>query len=317
MCEVSSEKLRVVYIAGMGRSGSTILGRLLGLNEGWFCAGELSEIWHRSLEPDWLCGCGTPLNKCQFWNSVFEDAFGGIDRVPRHAVARERSRFEHYRYIPLMFAAWGRRMLASRLATYVDAIEKLYRSIAAISRSRVIVDSSKFPSYGFVVLGLIPGIEPRLVHLVRDPRAVAYSWQRRKLRTDTNSEAYMPRMTPYRSSLRWSAENIGSEALRFPGTKRSLRLRYEDFVRAPERRRDEIFGLVGEAHSQAPQATGRFDLVRDHSVSGNPDRVNTGKVILREDDEWKTAMGRWQKLMVAATTWPLLLRYGYPLLATK
>ena len=41
--------VRVLYIAGSGRSGSTILDRTLGQVDGFFSAGELCNLWGRGL----------------------------------------------------------------------------------------------------------------------------------------------------------------------------------------------------------------------------------------------------------------------------
>ena len=54
-----------------------------------------------------------------------------------------------------------------------------------------------------------------------------------------------------------------------------------------------------------------IDLRPTHSISGNPDRLRTGPVEIRLDDEWRTGMSRADHRFVTALTWPLLLRYGY------
>jgi hypothetical protein len=48
-------------------------------------------------------------------------------------------------------------------------------------------------------------------------------------------------------------------------------------------------------------------------VSGNPNRFETGAVQLRPDVEWVGRLGRSHRALVTAVTWPLLLRYRYPL----
>lgn len=42
-------EVKVLYIAGWGRSGSTILDNVLGQVEGFFSGGELSYLWERGL----------------------------------------------------------------------------------------------------------------------------------------------------------------------------------------------------------------------------------------------------------------------------
>src|SRR6476469_754930 len=54
----------VLFIAGWGRSGSTLLDRMLGQVPGVFSAGELRDIWDRGVREDRLCGCGQPFHEC-------------------------------------------------------------------------------------------------------------------------------------------------------------------------------------------------------------------------------------------------------------
>ncbi|MFT5362413.1 MAG: hypothetical protein ACI9VX_000030, partial [Dinoroseobacter sp.] len=53
----------VLFIAGMGRSGSTLLGDVLDTFDGVTAVGELHHIWGRGADENWRCGDG-PL----FWD---------------------------------------------------------------------------------------------------------------------------------------------------------------------------------------------------------------------------------------------------------
>jgi hypothetical protein len=72
------EKARVVYVAGSGRSGSTVLGQVLGAVPSWIFCGELRQGFS-ILAENRICGCGTPAQECSFWRSVVEQAFGRFD----------------------------------------------------------------------------------------------------------------------------------------------------------------------------------------------------------------------------------------------
>ena len=58
-------------------------------------------------------------------------------------------------------------------------------------------------------------------------------------------------------------------------------------------------------------------LAPTHSVAGNPNRHNTGVVLVRPDDEWATAMPLRDRLLVSALTAPGLAALGYPLMPTR
>jgi hypothetical protein len=77
----SSRRVTVLYLAGWGRSGTTVLDNVLGQTTGMFSAGELHEIWQHGLAEHRLCGCNTPLTRCDVWKRVFDESYGGFDRV--------------------------------------------------------------------------------------------------------------------------------------------------------------------------------------------------------------------------------------------
>ena len=61
--------MKVLYIAGVGRSGSTLLERMLGAVPGSVNTGELNAIFSRVASQDQRCGCGEPFSACAFWAS--------------------------------------------------------------------------------------------------------------------------------------------------------------------------------------------------------------------------------------------------------
>ena len=306
----------MLYIAGPGRSGSTILGNVLGEIEGFFHGGELNFIWEHNLIENRLCGCGAPFNRCEVWGSVFERAFGGMDGVDAREMVRLQSSGTRTRHVPLMLSPRGRRALSSRLGKYTVRLERLYRGVRESTESRVIVDSSKMPSYGYA-LGMAPGIDLYVVHLVRDPRAVAYAWLKEP-RPDADERAYMHRLNVVKSSLLWDAWNASSEMLWRGSTGRYIRLRYEDFVAEPRRVVGEILDMLDEDAGQLPFVGDRdVEFGAGHTVAGNPNRFRKGLVRLRRDDEWVSRMKSRDRTLVTLLTLPLLARYGYPVSAGK
>ncbi|MCP5113102.1 MAG: sulfotransferase, partial [bacterium] len=81
---------RILFIAGCWRSGSTLLGDLLGAVSGFCHVGELHHVWRRGLELNWLCGCGERFRSCPFWREVTAEwvADSVSDQVARLELAR-------------------------------------------------------------------------------------------------------------------------------------------------------------------------------------------------------------------------------------
>lgn len=306
-------RIKVAYIGGLGRSGSTLLDRMLGQLPGFLSAGEIRDLWQRGLVENRLCGCGTPFRECPFWSSVGQEAFGGWDRVDvAHVLSLARSLDRHSR-IPLLVAHSTWPPFDRRLREFLGTLDRLYRAIAAVGDARVIVDSSKAPSTAFVLRGM-PALDLRLVHLIRDSRGVAYSWNKKVVRPDTPGRTvYMHRYQPARIGMRWVTRNLQMEMLGRLGHP-EVRVRYEHAVTAPRLELERIVEMLDEhVDTQAYGfiADGRVRLGVNHTVMGNPVRMHQGSLQLRLDDEWRSAMSPRQRRIVSLLTRPLLRRYGY------
>ena len=147
------------------------------------------------------------------------------------------------------------------------------------------------------------------IHLVRDARAVAYSWQRAKFRPEANQvKQYMPTFPPRTSAKIWIQDNTFNGGLR-RHVDHGLLLRYEDLAAAPGQI-DRVLtdlGLPSKVRIAGEPATNR------HSVSGNPSRMSGAPAQVSLDRAWVTKMSRRDRLVVTTLTAPGLLRYGYKL----
>ena len=295
---------RVLYVAGTGRSGSTLLARILDRADGVFAAGELRYVWQRGLVEDRLCGCGEPFSRCPFWQAVMQRAYGGRPLDARAVIATQRA-LTRLRQVPRILTVGG----PEAPAGYLETLSRLYRAVAEVSGCEVVVDSSKLPSYGFV-LAQVPGLDVRVVHLVRDPRGAAHSWRSPKPQPDGGG---MQRMSVLKSSSLWLAWNASAPVL-FRGRAGYLSVRYEDLVARPRDVVEEILAFTDRPGDDTPIVGERtVSLGRSHTVAGNPNRLESGPVQLREDQTWTTALGRPQRVLVTAMTTPLLGRFDYPL----
>jgi hypothetical protein len=216
------------------------------------------------------------------------------------------------RFVPRLLAPrLMRRRLRAALQEYADTWLRLHRAIHEVSGGAVVVDSSKHSSLAFV-LRTEPGIDLRVVHVVRDSRGVAYSWTKEVLRPEAGDEAaLMTRYSPTRASALWVGHNLLFGLLRRLGTTTRL-LRYEDFVAEPRSVLAELAGFAGLPSGDGPFVDDATVLLSpSHTVAGNPMRFRTGPVALRRDDAWRARLPRARRLLVSALTAPLLARYGY------
>jgi hypothetical protein len=302
--------VKVLYITGWCRSGSTLLGNVLGELPGVAHVGELSYLWSNGVlrtGTNPTCGCGEDLLDCGVWGKVLaslaDDEAGlralAADRVRRHD-AHLRTRHTRAR----LAEARGAAEPDSDVRATLRAMTSLYEAAAEALGADVIVDSSKFPAEAAALTGL-PGIDARVLHLIRDPRATAYSWLRAK--------AYIPAMDLRRSTAYWTGFNIASEWIGNAFPRRYRRLRYEDFVADPAR---VLKALAHWAELPGTPAVGPGNTVtlgENHTVTGNPDRLRRGPVPIRPDDAWTTGLARRDAAVSTLIALPLLRRYRYPL----
>ncbi len=304
---------KVLYIGGAGRSGSTLLEQLVGEIEGCFPVGELRWIWTRGVRENELCSCNLPFRSCPFWSAVMEDAFGGLGNIVEARYLEAARDLERFRYVPaLHYKKLRTSDLSRRLGSYTAVLRPLYASIRRVSGCEVVVDSSKDAPYAFLLAAMPDAIDLSLLHLIRDSRAVAYSWTRKRRRPEIHDRVeYMTQFTPRQAATLWMQNNGLVDWLGHT-TQPSMRLRYEDYSQDPEaaiRRVAEMLSRRVESASGADAG----DRRQFHTLAGNPMRFDRGPVMVKADTEWQQGLARGDAMLVTAITAPLLARYGYPI----
>jgi len=306
---MTPEGVPVLFIGGLGRSGSTLIDRILGQTPGVCSVGELVFLWERGLLADERCGCGEAFSACPFWTEVGVRSFGGWDRLdPTMMLDRQRA-VDRNRFIPLMRLPWGSARYRTRMRSYAEALRRVYSSAAAVSGAALVVDSSKHASTA-ALLARVPGIAPRIAHLVRDPRGVAWSWSKHVERPDAQEPSEMARVGTVRIAARWQLHNALLALVRTRGAV----LRYEDFVERPEHATRRLLRLGGLDVDALPQFIDAqtVELGVNHTVAGNPLRFRTGEVQIRADEAWRRDMPVSRQAILTALTFPSNLIYRYP-----
>lgn len=300
------EKVQVVYIAGTMRSGSTILGRLLGELPGAVHVGEIAHLTRAISQEDIRCECRLTVEECAFWQAVTVQAFRGLSEADRAAMRMTRGAYRLRNLPRLLLPRTAAK--TRRLCEYLVMLGALYTAVRDVSGASVIVDGSKDPLYLYL-LSQVPGIDLHVVHLVRDSRAVAFSQQRvKKEPAFLPSPGQLERFPAWQTALQWNAVTLLMDAVRHP---RPHLLRYEDFVADPSAAMAQIWEMTGQPlppfdFLRSPTVT----LAQGHSASGNPDRFQP-EVWIKPDTEWQTKLPPLDWAVVTALTFPLLLRHDY------
>lgn len=290
----------LLFIAGSGRSGSTLLEQLLTDRVGGLAIGEARFFFGFFQRGDVPCGCGAALPECEFWAPIGRRL---QERFDFARIERERRRRARIRSL-LLPRATGRLLRAeSELST---AYRALYRLVAERSGDRVVVDSSKIPTH-LAILETVLSDRTACLHLVRDPRAVAWAFSRRVKRDPASPQrgGLMLRRRTLTALVVWALENAWTMRISRGIDRRAL-IRYEDLVRAPRRTIEGVVMKLCPDHRASQPAM-------FHSVGGNPVRFEGRPRVVREDREWAESSTAVFRGLTGVAVYPLLRAFGYSL----
>jgi hypothetical protein len=284
-----TERLPVVFVAGSGHTGSTLLALVLDSHPEIACVGESSikpQIVRRGAALQQPCSCGALIPECPFWQAVFKHVTDqGHDFGPAKWTGDYR--FTNRVAQRLLSRACGSkpgralvRWSADHLPVYsrriheADAVNVAFiRAVLDVSGARVFADTSK-RMWRLVHLMRLSELDLKLVLLVRDVRGYAASAKRRW-------------GVPVRDSARtWlrDQQSIMEVASRFEPS-RVLRLRYEDLCGRTEAAQRDLWAFCGVTCAPT-QLT--IDATRHH-VLGNAMRLG-GEKPIRLDDRWRETL---------------------------
>ncbi|MFN8565138.1 MAG: hypothetical protein U0703_26730 [Anaerolineae bacterium] len=280
--------IRVLYIGGYVRSGTTIVDMLLGMNTATIAVGEINLIFRQvaKTDPPVLCSCGEPLSDCPLWTNVLD----------RFRAALPDISFERADDITRMVETFPERLRdASR---YRDEYAKIWRvmfeAIAEVSGAQYIVDSSKTGRHSlYRPASLVDaGFDVSLLQMVRDPRAVTWSKLRREISRGRLQRRSALFAAAFMSGLHWSVTNVSTDLLYCGGKKLPYyRMRYLDFVEQPVEKLREIEQTFQIDLSRTIEVIQRDETIGSgHLASGNELRLQNDLRLRKQPPNWKTAL---------------------------
>ena len=286
----TSEAPAVICLLGTSRSGSTLLQRALELHSEAIALGEMLRV-NRLAAEGRLCSCGSEIAVCSFWAPVLAH-LDGADPPPAWGQASAWDRLNFMRTVAAVvtgisaLAAGSERRAAGSLARALTA----FRGGA---RSSVFIESSKDPTQ-FLRLAL--GGTRRLVpvHVVRDPRGVAWSAFKRTVAEPETMAKHWLRLNALISWLRWATPQFPWQVVR-----------YEDFCRNPAQAAERILAAAGVAPVRSLQPK------PSHAVGGSPGFALETLDSVDLDERWRIEMPEQMQQTVMATVGSSASRLGY------
>lgn len=275
----------------------------------------MGEVHRLSLNPDSrLCGCGAPIEECVFWSRMLDElsVVEDLDRAAwadQHPVTIRRERpaggIRDLGVLEglLLFGSWRILEAASRWSTVCRRhIEmagnswRLYDVVGSVTGARLVVDSTKNAAR-MKLLYMCRPAETRIVHLVRDGRAVASSARRRE-------------GIPIREGARrWYRANRNVElAMRTIPEHAIYLVRYEDLCDQTERVMSTLCAFIGIQPSQSMFSLQPHDY---HQIPGNPMLFRDEDTSIVRDDAWRDGFDSSDQREFDAVAGEMNRRYGY------
>jgi hypothetical protein len=261
----------VIYIVGLGHSGSTLLDLLLGAHSRIVGVGELIALssagkpGRHEQVLDRRCDCGAPTKlACQFWDAV--------DRRLQSAGATS------LRTIDLDICDPG---------AFRTVNAAIFDAIAGVSGRSWIVDSSKRISrYQRLVEA---GFNVRPIHIVRAPCGVVASHVRKGRNWWSHCLTY---------------SGHAFRAPRVLADREHLRIHYEDLATRPE---EVVRGAMEWLGLDFEPGQLRFHQTPHHLLAGNHMR-HAGDESIRLDERWKRELSPHQRWLISLLTLPARAR---------
>jgi hypothetical protein len=307
---MASGQLPVLFIAGYGRSGSTILNMMLDQHPSLLGVGELSNLGPRVWPMNEYCSCQRRVHDCPFWSAVvqaFHQAFGP-QALSRYA--QLQSRYE-------TLASMARLSLTGTAAKpefreYAALTTGMFEALHKVSGKHCVIDCSKLPGRAMAISAM-GNVDLKLVHLIRDGRGVAWSLAKPIARDLASGvERTLPARSTARTAARWSIVNLAAERVaRRLGSGKSIRMRYEDLVTSPSTELARVGALLGiDLSTVASLIEAGEPLDPGHVVAGSRLRMKSS-LRLSFDQEWRARMPPEQQRRFQLLGGWLQSRYGY------
>jgi len=269
--------VRILYLVGDSRSGSTLLQHLLSLQPGVHALGELRRLGalSRANEP---CACGAPLGECEFWCGVCGETPADqrtTEQLPKGLTWRI-SMFREATAIRGGLLPAGPLFRRRNHAAAAECF-RLYEAVARETGASLLIDNSKEPDHFLHMRASYPGhVEPVFLH--RDGRGIIWSKMRRtgaSAKTAIDGYIWMQRLI--------------ETARRAIGLHKATELLYEDLCRDPARELERLL-----SPHKIPLETADLSRLPDvrHDIGGSPTFKGAERREIKLDERWREELPR-------------------------
>lgn len=271
---MNKERLNV-YITTLPRSGSTLLGMILGSHSRICHIGE-SSYWGKLHPINVRCSCGKI--ECNFLLRVHREITGFSEICSIYKACSIIDKIEEpekvYHALSLPSNSFPEctdaKKLDEELALSVKGLEHLANAFRLISGKKIIVDNTKAIR---MAERLVTRNDWKVLLLTRDPRGLANSTKKSGIRKN------VPRALQMKIPVHI---DFAKRALNLLEEKNVLWVRYEDICKSPAKAISKICLFIGVDFERDML---KFKAKSEHTLMGNRMRFDDDELIV-EDLSW-------------------------------
>ncbi|MCS4150739.1 sulfotransferase [Salinibacter ruber] len=262
---------KILYVAGWGRSGSTVLDVILGNHPDVVSVGEVTYLvddWNASGR---RCACGASYTDCSFWNGLAE-----VESLTEETAQMVRKVERRSATLPVLLDA----ISAKLKERYRRFQQDVFSYLAETTGASIVVDSSKSAgdaAMRFYALSQIAEFDVHVLHLVRDGRSTMASYVNKGSNWALEGHAEPLLLPGVRAVGGWTLANLWTLAVSkmYFRSDRYMRVQFEDLITHPARTLEATGAFIGidvDMLIDRVRCGDHFDV--GHNVGGNRIRHN-------------------------------------------
>jgi len=289
--------MKLIYLLGAGRSGTTALASILGNNDTIQTIGEMHQFYDH-LRNDKKCACGQLLKDCSFWSKIISKLPNKIVEQP-NKIQELSDQLEYHSSLPKHLFGLHKTIDIKTYNFFQSAILNPTLKEAGTS---YLLDSAKYVGR-YLALRKNPNLKITGIYIVRDVRGVVHSFQK-KVQSSRK---------PISAIFYYLSVNLVAQFIYLRNKRSIIKIRYEDLIQDPINILQKIEKKLTLDFSDIKQKIdkkGAFEI--GHIIGGNRLKYNQ-TLTLSSDEKWKKEIPRNKQILYYLLSFPVMLINRYTL----
>jgi hypothetical protein len=290
------KKLKIIYLFGAGRSGTTAIATFLGGHQKIKTLGEMHQFYDH-LRDKKNCSCGESLLNCEFWSNIVLNLPEKIQDEPNE-FQKLSDKLEYHSSIPKHFTNTVDKKV---LLEYLKNQELIFNEIAKNCPAEYYLDSAKYIGRN-LSLRKSKNLSIKSIYVVRDVRGVINSF----------SKSVQSSRKPLSTIFYYLSVNAVAEIVYlFSSKKNVIKIKYEDFTAYPEKTLLKLSEFLAMDFSELISKINKDESFEIGHIIGGNRLKNDKKITLKNDNQWVSSQSRISQIFYYFAALPFMLFNKY------